>query len=234
MVDSEVSDLVGPEALDAPPLTPALNPALRLIPASADLVGSGTGTIGLGVFEAIVESVSEASDRLEIVAVACDESESRGSGVCVAVGPVSAVIGSPELDTDDAEALAKVACEDCTDSSVVGSPAVLDSIGTGTIGFGVLNASGSEEAGSEDWLVGADDTGCSDGSDNDVSVAVGATKSLDGNSVRLRLAVALAGELGSFSVVVVEGVVTFDSVGTGTTGTTKELEAPAEDNPSVD
>ena len=126
LVDSGVSDLVGSEALDAPSLTPALNPALRLTPAPVDLVGIGTGTIGLGVFEAIVESVSEASDRLDLVAVACDVSESRGSGVCLDVAPVSAVIDSAELDSEDVEALAKIACEDCTDSIVVGLLAVLD------------------------------------------------------------------------------------------------------------
>lgn len=124
LVDSGVSDLVGSEALDTPSLTPALNPALRVTPASVDTVGIGTGTIGLGVFEAIVESVSEASDRLDVVAVACDVSESRGSCVCVDVAPVSAVTDSPELDSEDVEALARTACEDCTDSIVVGSLAV--------------------------------------------------------------------------------------------------------------
>ena len=73
-----------------------------------------------------MESVSEASDRLDVVAVACDVSESRGSNVCLDVEPASAVIDSPELDSEDVEALAKIACDDCTDSIVVGSLAVLD------------------------------------------------------------------------------------------------------------
>ena len=65
------------------------------------------------------------------------------------------------------------------------------------------------------------------------SVVVAATELLDGNSVRLRLAVALA-DLGLLSVDVVEEVVAFDSVGTGTTGTTNELDAAAENNPWLD
>ena len=126
LVDSRLSDLVGSEALDAPSLTPALNPALRLTPAPEDLVGIGTGTIGLGVFEATVESVSETSARLDLIAVACDVSESRGSGVCLVVAPVAAVIDSPELGSEDMEALPGIACEDCADSTVVGLLAVLD------------------------------------------------------------------------------------------------------------
>lgn len=95
----------------------------------------------------------------------------------------------------------------------------------------MLDSSGSEAADSEGRLVGVEDRGCSDGSESDVSVAVAATELLAGNSVRLRLAVALA-DLGLLSVDVVEGVVAFDSV--GTTGTTNELDAAAEGNPWLD
>ena len=98
----------------------------------------------------------------------------------------------------------------------------------------MLDSSGSEAADSEGRLVDVGDRGCSDDPGNDVFVAVAATESLDGNSVRLRLAVALAGELGLLLVGVVEGVVAFDSVGTGTTGTTNELDTAADDNPWLD
>ena len=91
----------------------------------------------------------------------------------------------------------------------------------------MLDSSDSEAADSESRLVDVGDRGCSDDPGNDVFVAVAATESLNGNSVRLRLAVALAGELGLLSVDVV-------SVGTGTTGTTNELDTAADDNPWLD
>lgn len=79
----------------------------------------------------------------------------------------------------------------------------------------MLDSSGSEAADSEGRLVGVEDRGSSDDSENDVSVAVAATELLAGISVRLRLAVALA-DLGLLSVDVVE------------------LDAAAEGNPWLD
>ena len=76
----------------------------------------------------------------------------------------------------------------------------MDGRGTGTIGFGVLDSDGSGILdGKVDGRV-ADEAGSAEATDTDV-FADGATGSLEGNSVRLRLAVALAGIFGSPSVV---------------------------------
>ena len=121
---------------------------------------------------------------------------------------------------------------DWTGSIVVGLVAVLDSIGTGTMGFGVLNSDGSDVADSETLLVlvAADETATCEGIENEVFAdEIGMAVLLGGNSVRLRLAVALASVLGLSSVKMGNGektegtkvsdaVATFESVEIGTTG----------------
>lgn len=98
------------------------------------------------------------------------------------------------------------------------------------MGFGVLESTGSETTDSDDLLAAADEIGFSDDAAACVFVVSGRAGLLDGNSVRLRLAVALAGELGSPSVEIGEGVVALDSVEMETTGgTTNELETPVDD-----
>ena len=67
VVDSVESEMPGFEELDTPSLTPALRPALRLALIPAVLVVMGTGTIGLGVVDSLVDSVWEDPDGLNSV-----------------------------------------------------------------------------------------------------------------------------------------------------------------------
>lgn len=231
-MDPTVPDLRGSAVLDAPSLTPAL----ELVTVSVVFVGMGTGTIGLGVLDSTVDSVSVGSVWLDFVALACVVSESTGMGVCFVVPLVSAVLDLPVVDSGESETLAKVACEDSTigtngllllealavvpgpetpsvldwtGSIVVGLVAVLDWIGTGTIGFGVLDSTGSEAIDPEDVLDAVKDVDFSE--DTGSGVSVGTTRLLEAKSVRLRLAVALAGELDSPSADVRREVVIFES-----------------------
>ena len=258
-VDPVVSDLLGLVVLDAP--------SLMLV--SVVLVGIGTGTIGLGVLDSTVDSVSVGSVWLDFVALACVVSESTGTGVCLVVPLVSTVSDIPVVDSGDSETLAEVTCEDSTTgtngllllealavvlgpetpsvldwtgSIVVGLVAVLEGMGTGTIGFGVLDSTGSEATDpedatdseatdSEDVLDAVNEVDSSGETGSGVSVGAESTGSLEAKSVRLRLAVALAVELGFPSVDVRREVVIFESCGMGTTGgITNELEAIADDS----
>lgn len=247
-VDPVVSDLLGLVVLDAP------SPML----VSVVLVGIGTGTMGLGVLDSTVDSVSVGSVWLDFVALACVVSESTGTGVCLVVPLVSTVSDIPVVDSGDSETLAEVTCEDSTTgtngllllealavvlgpetpsvldltgSIVVGLVAVLEGMGTGTIGFGVLDSTGSEATDFEDVLDAVNEVDSSEDTGSGVSVGAESTGSLEAKSVRLRLAVALAGELDSPSVDVRREVVIFESCGMGTTGgTTNELEAIADDS----
>ena len=254
VLDPTVSDLLALGILDDPSLTPAL----ELAPISVVLVGMGTGTIGLGVLDSTVDSVSVGSFWLDFVALACVVSESTGMGVCFVVPLISAVLDLTVVDSGDSETLAKVFCEDWTidtnellliealavvpgpetpsvldwtGSIVVGLVAVLDWMGTGTIGFGVLDSTGSEAIDPEDVLDAAKDVDFSENMGSGVSVGAETTTLLEAKSVRLRLAVALAGELDFPSADVGREVVIFESWGTGmTVGTTDELDALVDDD----
>ena len=255
--------MLGSAVLDPP----SLIPAPKLTPASVVLVGIGTGTIGLGVLDSTVDSVSVGSVWLNFVALACVVSESAGTEVCFVVSLVSTVLDLPVVGSGDSELVSKVICEDSTigtnglllveacavvpgpeiptvldwtGSMVVGLVVVMDWMGTGTIGFGVLDSTGSEAIDSEgvldstgseaidsgDVLDAVNDVGFSENSGSGVSVGAGTTRLLEAKSVRLRLAVALAGELDFPSVDIWREVVIFESCGRGmAAGTTSELEA---------
>ena len=120
---------------------------------------------------------------------------------------------------------------DWTGSIVVGFVVGLDWIGTGTIGFGVLDSTGSEAIDPEDVPNAVNDVDSSEDTGSGVSAGAETTRLLEAKLVRLRLAVALASELGFPSVDVGREVVIFESWGMGTTGgTTNELEAIVDDS----
>ena len=221
-------------------------------------MGIGTGTIGLGVLDSTVDSVSMGSVWLDFVALACVISESTGMGVCFVASPVSTVLDLPVVDSGDSETLARVTCEDSTigtnglllleawamvpgpetpsvldwtGSIVVGLVVVLVWMGTGTMGFGVLDSTGSEAIDPEDVPNAVNDVDFSEDTGSGVSVGAETSRLLEAKLVRLRLAVALASELGFPSVDVGREGVIIESWGMGTTGgTTNELEAIVDDS----
>ena len=110
------------------------------------------------------------------------------------------------------------------------------------MGFGTLDSDGSDTTDSEDLVAAADEVGTCEGTDTVVCADRSATAVLlEGNSVRLRLAVALAGAIDEFSTVSDGGVevvgeetsdvvATVESSGIGTTGTAVDDSAPAVDD----
>ena len=244
--------MLGSAVLDAPSLT--LAP--ELTPISVVFVEIGTGIIGLGVLDSTVDSVSVDSVWLGFVALACVVS----IAVCFVVPLVSTVVAFPVVNSGDSEILAKVACEDSTmgtkgslllealavvpgpetpsvldwtGSIVVGLVVVLDWTGTGIIGFGVLDSTGSEAIGPEDVLDAVNDVDFCEIAGSGVSVESETTGLVEAKSVRLRLAVALAGELCFPSVDVRKEVVISESWESVTGETPNEFEA-IEDDSSFD
>ena len=110
------------------------------------------------------------------------------------------------------------------------------------MGFGTLYSDGSDATDPEDLIAAADELGTCEGTDTVVCAdGTGAAVLLEGNSVRLRLAVALAGAIEEFSTVSNDGgevvgdkpsdiVATVESSGIGTTGTAVDDSAPAVDD----
>ena len=128
---------------------------------------------------------------------------------------------------------------DSTGSNVVGLVTTFDGIGTGTMGFGTLDSDGSDAIVSEDLVTATGKLGTCEGTETVVCAdGTGTAVLLNGNSVRLRLAVALAGAVVKFSIVSDDGVelvgdrtsdvvATVESSGTGTTGSAVDDSAPA-------